>query len=34
MQNRLIRETYEEIGLDPREVTYVEAHGTGTKVNK
>lgn len=32
MQNRLIRETYEEIGLDPRDVTYVEAHGTGTKV--
>lgn len=32
MQNRLIRETYEEIGLDPREVVYVEAHGTGTKV--
>lgn len=32
MQNRLIRETYEEIGLNPTEVTYVEAHGTGTKV--
>lgn len=32
MQNRLIRETYEEIGLDPRDVVYVEAHGTGTKV--
>ncbi|CAG9798221.1 unnamed protein product [Chironomus riparius] len=32
MQNRLIRETYEEIGLDPKDVTYVEAHGTGTKV--
>jgi fatty acid synthase, animal type len=32
MQNRLIRETYEEIGLDPSEVVYVEAHGTGTKV--
>lgn len=32
MQNRLIRETYEEIGLNPSEVTYVEAHGTGTKV--
>lgn len=32
MQNRLIRETYEEIGLNPNDVTYVEAHGTGTKV--
>lgn len=31
MQNRLIRETYEEIGLDPKDVVYVEAHGTGTK---
>ncbi|TMW54903.1 hypothetical protein DOY81_000136, partial [Sarcophaga bullata] len=32
MQNRLIRETYEEINLDPNDVAYVEAHGTGTKV--
>lgn len=32
MQNRLIRETYEGIGLDPADVVYVEAHGTGTKV--
>ena len=32
MQNRLIRETYEEIGLNPADVSYVEAHGTGTKV--
>lgn len=32
MQNRLIRETYEEIGLNPADVIYVEAHGTGTKV--
>lgn len=32
MQNRLIRETYEEIGLNPADVVYVEAHGTGTKV--
>uniref|UniRef100_A0A0K8V335 Fatty acid synthase n=1 Tax=Bactrocera latifrons TaxID=174628 RepID=A0A0K8V335_BACLA len=32
MQNRLIRESYEEINLDPNEVIYVEAHGTGTKV--
>lgn len=31
MQNRLIRETYEEIGLNPADVVYVEAHGTGTK---
>lgn len=32
MQNRLIRDTYREINLDPNEVIYVEAHGTGTKV--
>ncbi|CRK93737.1 CLUMA_CG007265, isoform A [Clunio marinus] len=32
MQKRLIRETYEEIGMNPNDVTYVEAHGTGTKV--
>lgn len=32
MQNQLIRETYEEIGLNPADVAYVEAHGTGTKV--
>lgn len=32
MQNRLIKETYEEIGLNPHDVCYVEAHGTGTKV--
>jgi fatty acid synthase len=32
MQNRLIRETYEEINLNPADVSYVEAHGTGTKV--
>lgn len=32
MQNRLIRETYDEIGLNPADVVYVEAHGTGTKV--
>ena len=31
IQNRLIRETYESIGLNPNEVVYVEAHGTGTK---
>lgn len=32
MQNRLIRETYNEISLNPHDVVYVEAHGTGTKV--
>ncbi|RZC35992.1 fatty acid synthase [Asbolus verrucosus] len=32
MQNKLIRETYAESGVDPLEVSYVEAHGTGTKV--
>lgn len=32
MQNKLIRECYAEVGLDPNEVTYLETHGTGTKV--
>lgn len=32
MQNKLIRETYAESGVDPSEISYVEAHGTGTKV--
>ncbi|CAG9862121.1 unnamed protein product [Phyllotreta striolata] len=32
MQNKLIREVYDEIGVRPEEVSYVEAHGTGTKV--
>ncbi|XP_057664642.1 fatty acid synthase [Diorhabda carinulata] len=32
MQNKLIREVYEEIGVQPQEVSYIEAHGTGTKV--
>ncbi|XP_031635247.1 fatty acid synthase-like [Contarinia nasturtii] len=32
MQCRLIAETYDEIGLHPRDVVYVEAHGTGTQV--
>nr|CAI5827466.1 unnamed protein product [Callosobruchus analis] len=32
MQNKLIREVYDEIGIKPHEVSYVEAHGTGTKV--
>ena len=31
IQERLIRETYNEIGLSPNDVTYVELHGTGTK---
>ncbi|XP_077491594.1 fatty acid synthase-like [Amblyomma americanum] len=31
-QERLLRETYDEAMLDPRQVAYVEAHGTGTKV--
>lgn len=32
IQKRLIKETYEEINLNPADVVYVEAHGTGTKV--
>lgn len=32
MQNRLIREVYDECGVNPHDVAYVEAHGTGTKV--
>lgn len=32
MQNQLMREVYNEIGINPAEVAYVEAHGTGTKV--
>ncbi|KAF5278088.1 hypothetical protein FQR65_LT03604 [Abscondita terminalis] len=32
MQNQLIRETYDEAGINPSDVVYVEAHGTGTKV--
>lgn len=31
MQNKLIKETYEEINVNPHDVVYVEAHGTGTK---
>ncbi|XP_031636808.1 fatty acid synthase-like [Contarinia nasturtii] len=31
-QKQLIRETYNEIALNPHDVDYVEAHGTGTKV--
>lgn len=33
MQNRLIREVYEDVGVNPHDVVYVEAHGTGTKVS-
>lgn len=29
-QYKLIKETFEEIGLEPTQVNYVEAHGTGT----
>lgn len=32
MQNKLIRETYAEAGVDPGDTVYFEAHGTGTKV--
>lgn len=32
MQNRLMREVYNESGINPADVVYVEAHGTGTKV--
>lgn len=32
MQNQLMREVYNEAGVDPKDVVYVEAHGTGTKV--
>ncbi|XP_018336014.1 fatty acid synthase [Agrilus planipennis] len=32
MQNKLIREVYQEAGVNPADVVYVEAHGTGTKV--
>lgn len=32
MQNRLIKETYEDLDISPSDVVYVEAHGTGTKV--
>lgn len=28
-QYRLIKETFEEVGLEPTQVNYVEAHGTG-----
>lgn len=31
MQNKLIRECYKEVGLDPSEIAYLETHGTGTK---
>lgn len=32
MQKQLLREVYDECGVDPRDISYVEAHGTGTKV--
>ena len=30
MQERLLRESYQQAGIDPATVTYIEAHGTGT----
>jgi len=30
MQKQLLREVYEEAGVDPSSVSYVELHGTGT----
>jgi fatty acid synthase, animal type len=33
MQRQLAQETFDEVGLRPRDVVYVEAHGTGTKVH-
>lgn len=32
MQKRLLKEFYEDLEMDPREVDYVEAHSTGTIV--
>ncbi|CAG7830163.1 unnamed protein product, partial [Allacma fusca] len=32
LQEKVIRQVYEESGVDPLEVDYIEAHGTGTKV--
>ncbi|XP_058792836.1 fatty acid synthase [Phymastichus coffea] len=32
MQNKLMREVYDEVGVNPADIAYVEAHGTGTKV--
>lgn len=31
MQNKLMREVYDNCNINPADVTYVEAHGTGTK---
>lgn len=33
-QGQLIKEFYEDLGMDPRKVDYLEAHGTATKVRK
>ena len=30
IQEKLLRETYEQISLDPSKITYIDAHGTGT----
>jgi len=32
MQNQLMREVYNESGINPKDINYMEAHGTGTKV--
>lgn len=32
MQYKLMRELYDETGINPADISYVEAHGTGTKV--
>lgn len=32
MQARLLREAYQECGVNPLDVTFMEAHGTGTRV--
>ena len=32
VQERLLRETYEQVGLDPGQISYMDAHGTGTSL--
>ena len=32
MQEKLLRQTYEQIKLDPAKISYIEAHGTGTPI--
>ena len=31
VQKKLLKEVYDECGIDPAQVAYIEAHGTGTK---